>query len=214
MSNTSINVSFMKRVTTGPYEHEEMKVEFSVPSSDLLESVTAERKDFVYRTLGKPTTATNFIPTIKPEATTSLKGEKHDNSEENSEKSNEASNKKSSSKGEKSSSEKASSKKSVNTAEVEAPEKVAEPSKTEEKSAKTKKSDVILYDRENPDHRSTMSNYLTKLTGGKDWAKDKEKSKAASAALSGQPFMDKSGEILESFQTMCQEKFGISSDDL
>lgn len=221
---SSINVSFMKRVTTGPYEHEEMSVQFSVDDKSVLASTTQEYRDFVYRTLGKPTTA---IQTTTPsiQAATSSQGEDHGNSQEsNSEKGN----KKSSSKGSKKSRQEevtqASESSSEEMEEVPSPftksAATTEPSSEEakpktEKAEKKKKEDGIAYDCEKDEHKSTLTNFLTKLTGGKEWAKDKERSRKISReVLHGQPFLAKDGSILPSFSSLCKEQYGVAQDVL
>lgn len=214
----TVQLRYSKRIVPVQYEHEELEITFGVDCDANLVARTEEMKAFVHNTLYGKTTSTIT-------STNSLKGETNGNSQESvKESSKKTSGKKSSTK---------SSQEEVKTSEatteemeeVESPFKgqaPSEPSKEEVKTeAKTtaKAADkaakgVILYDRENADHRSTMTNFLTKLTGGKEWAKDKERSKKASTELSGQPFMDKAGEILPSFKELCKEKFGVESDAL
>lgn len=210
---SSINVSFMKRVVKGPYEHEEMKVEFSVEDRSALDATTIDYRAFVYRTLGVELASNKTTTSSSTTKETTSKGE--DNG-----KSNKESGKKSS---EKESSEK-SSKEEVNTSS-EAKEKTstktdtqADQSQSENKSTKkssSKKDDGIPYDCDKDEHKSTLTNFLTKLTGGKEWAKPKERSqKISREILNGQPFLAKDGSILPSFSALCKEQFGVSSDVL
>lgn len=204
----TVQLRYAKRIVPVQYEYEELEVHFGVEADSNLVSRTEEMKAFVNNALyGKFTT-----PAITSDK--SLKGESNG---ESNKKSKQESIKETSSK--KSSSKEDEVNPSEEMEEVKSPFKETKSEKTETKAAakteaKGKKEATIAYDRENPDHRSTMSNFLVKLTGGKEWSKDKEKSKKASAELTGKPFLDKAGEILPSFQELCKEKFGVTSDDL
>jgi DNA mismatch repair ATPase MutL len=225
---SSINVSFMKRVTTGPYEHEEMSVQFQVESQDLLSSTTEHYRAFVYRTLGKPLTAvqeTTSTKTSQPsttETTSSTKGEENGKSSEKSR--SEKSGKKSGQKSQQEEVVETTSKtvESEEMEEVESPFKEtpkAEPSSaketTKKEGKKASKEDGIPYDSVKEEHKSTLSNFLTKLTGSKEWAKDKARSKKISAEiLHGQPFLAKDGSILPTFQNLCSEHFGGNTADV
>lgn len=209
----TVQLRYAKRIVPVQYEYEELEVHFGVDADANLISRTEEIKAFVNNALYNRTQ-----PAITP--TTSLKGETHGNSQESKQEVvKETSSKKSRSKSSKE--EVATSSATEEMEEVESPYKADAPAtipketKAETKTAvKGKKETAILYDRENPDHRSTMSNFLVKLTGGKEWSKDKERSKKASSELTGQPFLDKAGEILPSFQELCKDKFGVTSDSL
>lgn len=198
---------FQKRIAPAPYEHEELEVNFSVEPGEDLEGKVLHHKNLVYKALkgtieSKQTT----------QSTTTEKTQGADNGKESSEKSSKKDSKKSS--------EKASKESSEEGVKSPAPETTPAPAeqKSEPKSEKTKakKADEgIAYDCENKDHKSTLSNFLTKLTGSKDWAKDKVKSTQISReVLNGQPFLAKDGTVLESFETLCKEQFGASSDVL
>lgn len=216
----SIHVSFMKRVTTGPYEHEEMNVQFSVEKKQELETETQEYKNFVYRTLGKslPSTSTT---TPAPTQETS-KGEKDAKQKDSQEaKGSKKSDQKASA--EKSGKEKSSEKEvAASTSTTEEMEEVESPftdskesTPTKETKKAAKKDEGIPYDSEKGEHKSTLSNFLTKLTGGKEWAKDKVRSqKVSKEILHGQPFLGKDGGILPSFETLCKENFGNTADVL
>lgn len=219
----SITVSFMKRVTTGPYEHEEMSVQFSVDNEIQLENTTQSYREFVYRTLGKPV---SFIP---PQTNPTTKLETSSQGEENGESNKESSKESGSKKSSKKSSSKGSKEEVTSTTSSEEMEEVESPykqsasesskedtSKTEKKSTKTaKKDDGIPYDCEKEEHKSTLTNFLTKLTGGKEWAKDKERSRKISReVLHGSPFLAKDGSILPAFSELCKNQYGVSTDVL
>lgn len=212
----TVQLRFAKRIVPVQYEYEELEISFAVDADANLVERTNEMKAFVTNSL-YGTTQTAITPT------TSLKGESHGNSQESIEESNKKisgkKSRKSSSKEEVTSSATEEMEPVESPFKAEAPETtIPEETKTEAKAAtktaKAGKSIAIVYDRENPDHRSTMSNFLVKLTGGKEWSKDKEKSKKASAELTGKPFLDASGEILDTFKELCKEKFGVTSDAL
>lgn len=221
---SSINVNFMKRITTGPYEHEEMSVQFSVDSRDLLESTTRDYRDFVYRTLGKPTSVIEPQTLRTPTTPSATSSQGEENGKSNKESSKESSSKKSSKK----SSSKGSEEEVSSTASSEEMEEVpspytkstesSEPSKEETKTTKPKKAakeDGIPYDCDKDEHKSTLTNFLTKLTGGKEWSKDKERSRKISReVLHGQPFLAKDGSILPTFSNLCKENYGVTQDVL
>lgn len=185
-----VSVTFMKRVTKGQYQHEEMSVGFTT-SPEALESETISYKKFVYRHLG----ADEGMSSPIPEETTQTKGKDH-GSEEKSRKS-------------KSTGEEKSSQKEEVVLETTPPkeDKVKKPKAPKED--KKKSAGEIVYDSDNSDHKSTLSNHLTKITGSKAWAEDKAHSKkVAKEELHGQPFMAKDGSILESFTAICKKHFG------
>lgn len=206
-------ISFTKRITKGPYEHEELKVEFIVEESQNIHSEMEYHKNFVYSTLGVLSNKPINTPAPTQE---NIQGEPNgksneDSSEESSSKHNEKSSSKSRSKKQKLQQEEV-----VSDTASEVMEEVASPFKaqTEDKSStksepkKGKKQEGIPYDSEQKEHRSTLTNYLTKLTGGKEWAADKEKSKKISKdVLQGQPFLGNDGKILPSFEGLCKTHF-------
>lgn len=197
---------FQKRIAPAPYEHEELEVNFSVEQGENLEEKVLHHKNLVYKALK----GTIESKSTSPNTTSQSKTEKPQGESHGQEDSKE-SGKKGSKKSSKESSEE------VTTPASETTPAPAE-TKSEPKSEKTKakKADEgIPYDCENKDHKSTLSNFLTKLTGSKDWAKDKEKSvKISKEVLHGQPFLAKDGTVLGSFEALCKEQFGASSDVL
>lgn len=215
-------ISFTKRITKGPYEHEELKVEFIVEESQNIHSEMEYHKNFVYSTLGVLSNKPINTPAPTQE---NIQGEPNgksneDSSEESSSKHNEKSSSKSRSKKQKLQQEEVKSSSEEVEVDYNSPseemEEVTSPFKaqTEDKSStksepkKGKKQEGIPYDSEQKEHRSTLTNYLTKLTGGKEWAADKEKSKKISKdVLQGQPFLGNDGKILPSFEGLCKTHF-------
>lgn len=211
MTPQTTHIRYAKRICPVQYEHEEMEVHFAVEANENLAEKTQTMKQFVHSTLyGR-------IANVNPS-----KGDDHAKQD------NQKGDKKSSTEGKKTGGksqgqEEVKTSASAQTEEMEEvpspfKETSSEPSKEEAPKKESPKKETkketkeigVPYDSALQEHKSTLTNFLTKLTGGKEWAKDKEKSqKISREILHGKPFLDKSGKILPSFEALCKEQYGV-----
>lgn len=193
------HIRFAKRIVPVQYEYEEMEVTFSVDVTDDLSNKTKQMKDFVYNTLLNINTikadGTNVTATTTPEKSNGNKESSKSGSKEVCSKSKEEVISSPSKEG-----------------EVISPSKDEVKSEKKEKKTKPANSD-IPYDSAKQEHKSTLTNHLTKITGGKKWAEDKEKSKAIAQKLHNLPFMSKEGAILDTFTDLLKKEFAFAMVD-
>lgn len=211
MTTASTHVRIAKRIAPAPYEHEELELNFAVEPGQSLEQELFKHKALLYKTL-KATVTFTPSTTTAPTEQSATQGDSSGKESNGKEKASQKSSQKES--GEKSGKEEV---KTSSEAKAPAEKSESKPSDKKEKpekaeKASTKKADEgIPYDSENKDHKSTLSNFLTKLTGSKDWAADKVKSAGISKEkLHGQPFITKDGTVLPSFEALCKEHFAFA----